>query len=352
MTQLLPAEHPRRQSNAPRLPPGRGPVSERLRAALTSEPRPIEAVDVGDFEDPLADEDLQLSLYLCYELHYRGFDGVDFDWEWQPSLLAVRAALEARFEAGLYDAIGPPGDGAVDPERMDLALREIADADEGPSLSSYVEREAGVEELREFMIHRSAYQLKEADPHTWAMPRMYGPPKAAIVEIQSDEYGGGRAERIHAQLFADAMDAVELDPTYGAYLDRIPAPTLATVNLMSLFGLHRRWLGAIVGHLALFEMTSSVPNRRYADGVRRLGFDGRATAFFDEHVLADAAHEAIAAVDLGGGLARQQPELGPQVLWGARALDHVEGRWAAAILAAWEAGESSLLPGAAATVRD
>jgi len=51
-------------------------------------------------------------------------------------------------------------------------------------------------------------------------------------------------------------------------------------------------------HLALFEMSSSVPNRRYANGLRRLGFDGAATEFYDEHVVADAVHESVAAVDL------------------------------------------------------
>jgi Iron-containing redox enzyme len=112
---------------------------------------------------------------------------------------------------------------------------------------------------------------------------------------------------------------------------------------MSMFGLHRRWLGAIVGHLALFEMTSSVPNRRYGRGLRRLGFsDPRATAFFDEHVRADAVHEAIAAVDLAGGLARQDAALIPDILWGARALVDVEARWASHLLSAWERGESSL----------
>jgi hypothetical protein len=176
---------------------------------------------------------------------------------------------------------------------------------------------------------------------------MFGPPKAALVEVQADEYGGGRAERIHAKLFADAMDAVGLDPTYGAYLDRIPAITLATVNLMSLCGLHRRLLGAIVGHLALFEMSSSVPNRRYGNGMRRLEFGDRATAFFDEHVVADAVHENIAAVDLAGGLARQRPELAGDILWGARALVFLEGRWATHLLTAWDGGRSSLLPQAA-----
>ena len=77
--------------------------------------------------------------------------------------------------------------------------------------------------------------------------------------------------------------------------------TLRTVNLMSLFGLHRRLRGAIVGHLALFEMTSAIPNRRYGNGLRRLGLGDDATDFFDEHVTADAVHEAVAAVDLAGG---------------------------------------------------
>ena len=115
------------------------------------------------------------------------------------------------------------------------------------------------------MIHRSAYQLKEADPHSWALPRLSGPPKAALVEIQADEYGGGRPERIHATMFARSMEALGLDSSRAPTSTRFPDATLATVNLMSLFGLHRRLRGAIVGHLALFEMTSSIPNRRYAD---------------------------------------------------------------------------------------
>jgi hypothetical protein len=139
------------------------------------------------------------------------------------------------------------------------------------------------------------------------------------------------------------MGALGLDNAYGAYLEHLPAATLATVNLMSLCGLHRRLRGAIVGHLALFEMTSSIPNRRYATGLRRLGLDApAATEFFDEHVEADAVHEAVAAVDLAGGLARQEPALARDILWGASALVAVEGRWAGHLMAAWERGASSL----------
>jgi hypothetical protein len=315
------------------LPDPRGPVTERLLGALAGSPAPLAAtaLDEGD------EEDVQLALYLCYELHYRGLPGVDDRWEWEPSLLALRGALERRFDEALRrDVPAPEVDGPVD-----LALREIEAADAAPSLSRHLERRGTLEQYREFVVHRSAYQLKEADPHSWALPRLTGPPKAALIEIQADEYGGGDADRIHAAMFAGTMDALGLDSEYGAYLDHVPAVTLATVNLMSMFGLHRRLRGAIVGHLALFEMTSSIPNRRYAAGLRRLGHPD-ATAFYDEHVVADAVHENIAAVDLAGGLARQDPSVVPDILWGAAALVELERRFARHLLDSWAAGRSSL----------
>jgi hypothetical protein len=323
------------------LPSPRGPVSEVLVRALADRPGELPPLDLAPAADPLADEDLNLSLYLCYELHYRGLPGVDDRWEWNPSLLRLRGLLEEQFEQALKNAV-PLGDEEVAADQIDVVLKEIA-AEEGASLSSYVRGRATVEQVREFVVHRSAYQLKEADPHCWAIPRLHGAPKAALVEVEADEYGGGRPDWIHAELFARAMRALGLDPTYGAYLEVIPAVTLATVNQMSLFGLHRRWRGAIVGHLALFEMTSSIPNRRYADGLRRLGFSGDATLFFDEHVEADAVHENVAAVDLAGGLVRQTPGLSSSVLWGARTLNYLADRWASHLLESWARGEGSLL---------
>ena len=89
-------------------------------------------------------------------------------------------------------------------------------------------------------------------------------------------------------------------------------------------------------------MTSSLPNRRYGNGLRRLGLDEVATRFYDEHVEADAVHEQIAAHDLCGGLARAEPALIPDILFGAAACLAVDGLFAAHLLGAWEAGCSSL----------
>jgi hypothetical protein len=110
---------------------------------------------------------------------------------------------------------------------------------------------------------------------------------------------------------------------------------------MSLFGLHRRLRGAIVGHLACLEMDSTQPNRRYGNALRRLGRPD-ATEFFDEHVEADAAHEEIAAHDLAGALAADDPEVAPDIVFGARAMVLLDLALARYVSERWERGESSL----------
>ena len=307
---------------------------------LQGEPSATPDLDVAD---PLTDDDLQLALYLCYEVHYRSLGGVDDRVEWDPRLLAFRAELERCFERAVRDVA------TVSPTAhpVDVALRQLIDDDDSPSVSSFLAREGTVAMFREFLLHRSAYHLREADPHTFAIPRLRGRAKAAMVEIQADEYGGGDHRWMHSALFASSMRALGLDTREGTYVADLPGVTLATVNLMSLFGLHRRLRGAAVGHLAVFEMTSCIPNRRYGDGLRRLGFDEQATRYFDEHVEADAAHGAIAATDMAGSLVDDDPAMLSDVLFGGAALLALDHRWADHVLPAWRSGRDSLWTGAA-----
>jgi hypothetical protein len=323
------------------LPAPRGELSGFLLEQLTGSPGSLPPPPHVP-PDPRRGEDFHLSLYLCYELHYGGLHGVDDGWEWDPGLLELRGRLERAFEASLLEDLGPLN-GASPSLEVPAALRALPEEDPGaPSVAGHVARSATLDEVRELVVQRSPYQLKEADPHSWLIPRLRGGPKVALVEVQSDEYGAGDAARLHQTLYREAMEALDLDGRPGAYLDVIPGVTLATANLASLLGLHRRWRGASVGHLALLEMTSSDANRRYANGLRRLGLGTAVTAFFDEHVEADALHDAIAVNDVAGALAREEPELGPQVLFGARALLAVEARFAEHLLDAWRAGETSL----------
>jgi hypothetical protein len=333
------------------VPTARGPRSAAILAVLATEPstrflpglmREIEAA--GPSEMALTDEDLQLSLLVLYELHYRGIEGVDDAWEWNPALLSARSRLEVDFETALRAATRPQWDGRPSLDVLGVidALLEMTAPSGKPGLSSYLAKRATVEQYRELLTHRSVYHLKEADPHTFGIPRLTGTAKAALVEIQADEYGGGRPEWVHASMFARSMAALGLETRYGYYLDEVPAVTLATANAMSLFGLHRRLRGALVGHLAAFEMTSTLPNLLYGNGLRRLGLGAEASAYFDEHVEADAVHEQIALRDLAGGLVRQEPALAPDVLFGASVALALDEAAADHLLSHWREQRSSL----------
>ena len=322
----------------PGLPEPRGPVSERLLASLRLSPHQI-AAPVVSTSDAILDEDLQLSLYCCYELHYQGLPGVSDEWEWEPSLLELRGRLETAFEGQLRSAL---------PDHLGMSSADVPHAllnlssGEGFSLSAWLLEQGNRFHAREFTIHRSGYQLKEADPHTWGIPRLTGRAKAAMVKIQSDEYGDGVAAEMHASLFADAMAALDLDPTYGAYLDRLPAVTLATTNLISMFGLHRRFRGSLVGHLASFEMNSVGPMGRYSSWLKSLGVPIEGRRFYDVHIQADELHQHIALDDLVGGILEAEPDQSCAVMFGARAVALVESAFTDHLVSAWKSDRSSL----------
>jgi Iron-containing redox enzyme len=325
----------------PQLPAALGPLSMAVRRSL-SEPAPNDQLiatgaSVRD-SDPYG-LDLQLALCMCYELHYRGFAGVDPTWEWNPGLLHLRGQMERAFLAGVRRDVGPIEPDQTAEAEMDSLSIESVDGT-GPS---YWLRDNGTwEQMREYFVHRSLYHLKEGDPHAWAIPRLTGQAKASFVAIEYDEYGAGRGPQVHQQLFADLLTAAGLDSTYLAYLDNVPAESLAVVNLMSLFGLHRWLRGAAIGHFAATEITSPPGSRRLVEALQRLAAPPECVTFYREHVEADAVHEQVVRIDVVGNLVAREPQLDRDVVFGIRAHAAVEDRLADVIMASWKAAETSL----------
>lgn len=323
----------------PALPQPCGPLSAAVCDCLAAAGAHVP--DVGpllDDADPYG-RDLQLALYVCYELHYRGFAGVDPAWEWNPALLGLRAGLERVFVDAVRRDVGPIPSGARAAAEMDALATEPV---HGTGPSWHLREHGTFEQLREYFVHRSVYHLKEGDPHAWTIPRLTGQAKASFVAVEFDEYGAGRGARVHQQLFADLLTAAGLDADYLAYLDAVPAEALAVVNLMSLLGLHRRWRAAAVGHFAATEITSPPGSRRLVDALRRLGAPEPCVVFYAEHVEADAVHEQVVRTDVVGDMLRREPHLEPDVVFGIRAFGVVEDRLADAMMRCWRAGRTSL----------
>jgi hypothetical protein len=319
---------------SPALPRPRGSLSASVLAALHHGGPPQ---DLPPVADPYG-EDAQLTLYCLYELHYRGFAGVDPEREWDLDLLRVRRGLERAFLTELRADVEPGAD--VEREVSEL-LSEPVDA-EGTGVSHHLLHAGEAWQLREYLAHRSLYHLKEADPQAWVIPRLPPVAKAALVTVEHDEYGAGDPERMHAVLFAAMLRSAGLDDSYGAYLDRAPAQTLAEVNLMSMCGLHRALRGALVGQFATVELTSSPGSDRLVRAIARMGFGPETSAFYVEHVEADAVHEQLMRRGVLQPLLAAEPELAPDVVFGIRASTFLAEQFEHRLLTAWAAGRSSL----------
>ncbi|MFI2612788.1 iron-containing redox enzyme family protein [Kitasatospora sp. NPDC018619] len=319
------------------LPAPRGPLSAAVLALLTSGPPGAGRLltPPGPFDDPWG-EDHQLALHLCYELHGRGLPGVSDGWEWEPELLGLRRELERAFLAAVRAEAEPV---PPLPEALEALLTEPTD---GTGPSYFLRAEGERRHAREYLVHRSVYHLKEADPQLWMLPRIHGSAQAVLTAILYDEYGAGRPDRAHALLFARMMAAFGLDPEYGHYLDLVPAPTLAVVNLMTLFGLHRALVGAAVGHFATVEITSSPGSARLAAALERLGGGPDGTLFYREHVEADAVHEQLVRRGVVEELVAAEPRTARDVAFGIAAAGVVDGRFADHLMDHWRAGRSSL----------
>lgn len=326
----------------PSLPEPRGPISAAVLAALRGpDPCHLTAPETGSAYG----EDLHLALYVLYELHYQGFEEVPDSFEWGLGPLSCRGALEERFLGALRTDVRIAATDTAERALNELQVEPIAD--DGTGVTHFLRNEGTLRQLREYAALRSLYHLKEADPHAWVIPRLRGRAKAAMAAVEFDEFGGGRADEIHAELFAHLMADLDLDTSYGHYVDAASAEALATVNLMSLFGLHRELRGALVGHFAAVEVTSSPASRRLAEALRRVGAGPAAVRFYTEHVEADAVHEQVVRHDVVGGLLESEPRLDADVVFGIRATSYLEDRLAVRLLGAWRKGSTALRTGAA-----
>ena len=313
------------------LPKPRGSLSESLFACLRSVPEVTSAPPV----EPDDDADAALSLWVLHELCYRGFEEVDDGAEWDPGLLGVRRDLERELESRLR-ARWPGHEIGSD---LAADLFAFVEDHDGPSLARHVQTEATEEQLLDLLRFRSIYHLKEADPVSWTLPRLPVAAKAALAELLYDEYGAGDPNRLHHHLFARGLEAVGLRSEYGAYLDDVPLEVLEMNNAASLFGLHRRLRGAAMGHLAAFEATSSVPSRRMAQGLERLGMAAEMIGYYTEHIVADAVHDQLAVRSICGGLVAAEPEQAADVFFGAFTCLDLEARLATLLLDRWSGHE-------------
>jgi hypothetical protein len=284
---------------------------------------------------PASDSDLQLALDVCYELHFLSFRGVDPRWEWDSELLELRSAMEAAFLGEIGIELGPAPD--VNPDRMAAELRSLRPHPETLELTSWIEQRADLDQLREALIHRSPEALRTPDPYLLSIPRLRRTEWEALDAIET-------SERPRQELFACALHSFGLDARRGAYRDLLPGETLATLNLLSMFSLRRQARGALAGRLAMRHALVPAEDLAFSRAMRRLGINGDGAAYFEASTAPAAQGAEAATLRLAAALAREEPSLAPDIIFGARAHLLAEKNFAEWLTGKWGAGQSSLLP--------
>jgi hypothetical protein len=291
------------------LPTPRGPISEFLFAELELGLHEI-SVRPAVRDDPIEGDDLHLALFVCYELHARGFEGIDGRWEWEPSLLSLRGALEERFEHALCCAVGPIHvDGRTVVEAIDRARTELDSVRAGMHLDPIRARTD-----LELRLLRAPLRTAQADAYAFGILRLPVPAQRHLPAIGSEARNGRVGPRLAGEPETHGWTERGTRPT--EHLARLPGIALAEANLASLFGLHRRHRGALAGHAILAGLS--------AGGGRKLR---RSCAELAEAVL-DA-----------------EPELAADLVFGARAAIELERRFRQLTTDRWGRGASPLLEG-------
>ncbi|NMD54629.1 MULTISPECIES: iron-containing redox enzyme family protein [Tsukamurella] len=325
-----------RSGHAVPLPSARGTISQWVINALESgDPASASAPDMTGVD--AWSDDAQLALFICQEMHYRGWRGIDPALEWDPSIIAARVALENVLLAAVDRELEPHSTAVSAADALEGLARDSLRA------GGAVERLRGAADgtrFRDYFAARSLYHLKEADPHAWVIPRLAPASKAPFVAVEFDEYGAGRGEDVHQCLYADLLEAMGMDHGYLDYLDRAPAAAIAPVTLMSAFGLRRAEMGAAIGHFAATEVTSPPGSARMVAALERIGAPEPAIRFYREHVEADAVHELVMRHDVVGAMIAADPCSERDIVRGIAAWRLAEDRLDDALLTAWRDGKT------------
>ncbi len=324
----------------PLIPWARGPLSTAVIDALQRGPGTFGTAPPVEHVDVLVDDDFQLALYLCFEAHFRGFNGAD--WEWDAKLLRFRAELEEAFESRLRDEVSRGG--SASRSHALAQLGQLIQDSSTSALVSYVDEFGNVEQLRELCVHQSVAHLHAIESHSLAIAHLTGEAMNALVDIGRNHQDHGQGPAGPTALFGGTMVALGLDPSSGSYVEMTPGVTLAMANLASMFALHRRSRAAFVGQLAIREGSSALSMQGFVDVFTKFGISPEGRRFFD--VYADVAHRnaRIARERMVTGFLASNPELVDELVFGATAMSVLEGTFATHVRTSWEQRITSLVP--------
>jgi hypothetical protein len=157
---------------------------------------------------------------------------------------------------------------------------------QGDPLFPWLAEEAEIEDFRYYLAQEAAGEAGFDDLTAMTLVKM---PPSAKMELANnfwDEMGRGNPKGMHGPMLDALVDALGLE----AEIDSTVWESLALANAMTAMATNRRYAWHSVGALGAIELTAPGRSRAVADGLRRLGMDGKARRYFELHAVLDVKH--------------------------------------------------------------
>ena len=111
-------------------------------------------------------------------------------------------------------------------------------------------------------------------------------PKLELARNYWDEMGRGNPKGMHGPMLHSLIESLGLEPT----IETTVWQSLALANAMTAMATTRRYAWHSVGALGAIELTAPGRSAATAAALKRLGFSGRDSRYFNLHAVLDVKH--------------------------------------------------------------
>ncbi len=299
------------------LPPPPGRLGTPLSTVLD------EALEGGDLtrlagREPVDRRDRFLTLLQIYDLHTAPLDVVRDRARFQhhPAVAAVKMVLEQPWVDELeqdWQQAGPLTQ-ADDVPRVVQAMRAVAAKDRLPAAYRWLAKEAGWEEVVEFLALEGGPDGGFDDLVALCQIGLSGSAKLELGKNYWDEMGCGDGTGVHTVLHQQMAEAIGM-----RHIPRseMPVEALERVALGGLLSTNRRLQPEMLGALGLLELQAGPRCRLVLQGFDRLGAPKEAYPFYLEHAEVDPVHGKDWMDKAVVPTVTERPEWGPRIVKGA-----------------------------------
>lgn len=202
---------------------------------------------------------------------------------------ARMARLEGAFLEELRAGIAPRATEA--PGEVDAflawfeALQETGPG-QGDPLFPWLAGQACLDDFRYYLAQEAAGEAGFEDLTALTQVKVPASAKMELANNYWDEMGRGNPKGMHGPMLDALVGQLELAPRIGGTVWE----SLALANAMTGMAANRRYAWHSVGALGAIELTAPGRSRAVADGLKRLGIDGKARRYFELHAVLDVRH--------------------------------------------------------------